>query len=43
MATSGGWDRQASQWVHLAYVPYPMLRQKWQWSLLTLLRQTVQT
>src|SRR5712692_1285490 len=29
MATSGGWDQQAEQWVHLAYVPYPMLRKKW--------------
>ncbi len=22
IATSGGWDPQASQWVHLDYVPY---------------------
>ena len=43
IATSGGWDRQASQWVHLDYVPYPMLRKKWQWHLLTMLRQTVKT
>jgi hypothetical protein len=21
IATSGGWDRQTSQWVHLAYLP----------------------
>ena len=40
IATSGGWDRQASKWVHLEYVPYPMLRKKWQWHLLTMLRQT---
>jgi hypothetical protein len=43
IATSGGWDRQARQWVHLDYLPYPMLRQKWQWYLLTMLRQTVKS
>jgi Putative transposase/Transposase zinc-binding domain len=43
IATSGGWDQQARQWVHLDYLPYPMLRKKWQWSLLTMLRQTVKT
>jgi len=40
-ATSGGWDPQASQWVHLDYLPYPLLRKKWQWHLLTMLRQTL--
>ena len=29
--------------MHLDYVPYPMLRKKWQWHLLTMLRQTVKT
>ena len=43
IATSGGWDQQARQWVHLDYLPYPMLRKKWQWYLLTMLRQTVKT
>jgi hypothetical protein len=43
IATSGGWDPQARQWVHLAYLPYPMLRKKWQWYLLTMLRQTLKT
>jgi hypothetical protein len=43
IATSGGWDQQAKQWVHLDYLPYPMLRKKWQWHLLTMLRQTVKT
>lgn len=43
IATSGGWEPQASQWVHLDYLPYPMLRKKWQWHLLTMLRQTVKT
>jgi Putative transposase len=41
IATSGGWDPQASQWVHLDYLPYPLLRKKWQWHLLTMLRQTL--
>src|SRR4030095_6925155 len=41
IATSGGWDPQANQWVHLDYLPYPLLRKKWQWHLLTMLRQTL--
>jgi hypothetical protein len=43
IATSGGWDQQAQQWIHLDYIPYSMLRKKWQWHLLTMLRQTVKT
>jgi hypothetical protein len=43
IATSGGWESLARQWVHLDYVPYPMLRKKWQWHLLTMLRQTLKT
>jgi hypothetical protein len=43
IATSGGWDLQAKQWVHLEYMPYRLLRKQWQWYLLTMLRQTVQT
>jgi putative transposase/transposase-like zinc-binding protein len=43
IATSGGGDRQGSQWVHLDYVPYRLLRRKWQWHLLTRLRQPVKT
>src|SRR5215813_646678 len=43
IATSGGWEPQARQWVHLDYIPYPMLRKKWQWYLLTMLRQRVKT
>jgi Transposase zinc-binding domain/Putative transposase len=43
IATSGGWDPQASQWVHLDSIPYPLRRKKWQWYLLTMLRQTVKT
>jgi hypothetical protein len=36
IATSGGWDSQARQWIHLDYVPYRLLRKKWQWHLLTI-------
>ena len=43
IATSGGWDQQAQPWIHLDYIPYSMLRKKWQWHLLTKLRQTVKT
>jgi hypothetical protein len=43
IATSGGWDHPGHQWVHLDYLPYAMLRKKWQWHLLTMLRQTVKT
>ena len=43
IATSGGWDAEARQWRHLDYVPYPLWRKKWQWHLLTMLRQTVKT
>lgn len=43
IATSGGWDQKAEQWVHLDYLPYPMLRKKWQWYLLTMLRQILKT
>src|SRR5437016_6507727 len=40
---SGGLDTQASEWVHLDSLPYPRLRKKWQWYVLTMLRQTVKT
>ncbi len=43
IATSGGWDPQASQWIHLDYMPYRLLRKKWQWHLLTMLRQRVKS
>jgi hypothetical protein len=43
IATSGGWDQEAKQWAHIAYLPYSMLRKKWQWYLLTMLRQTLQS
>jgi hypothetical protein len=43
IATSGGWARQAQPWIHRDSIPYALLRKKWQWHLLTMLRQTVKT
>jgi Transposase zinc-binding domain/Putative transposase len=43
LATSGGYDGQRARWEHLQYLPYALLRRKWQWHLLTMLRQTLQT
>jgi len=43
IATSGGYDAQGACWEHLHYLPYALLRRKWQWHLLTMLRQTLKT
>jgi len=43
LATSGGYDDQGERWEHLQYLPYALLRRKWQWHLLTTLRQTLKT
>jgi hypothetical protein len=43
MATSGGFDGQGQRWEHLHYLPYALLRRKWQWHLLTMLRQTLKS
>ena len=43
LATSGGYDAQGERWEHLQYLPYDLLRRKWQWHLLTMLRQTLKT
>ncbi len=43
IATSGGWDEQAQKWVHLGYLPYPMLHKKWQWHALEMVRETLGT
>jgi hypothetical protein len=43
LATSGGYDAQGERWEHLQYLPYALLRRKWQWHLLTMLRQTLKT
>ena len=41
IATSGGWDEQAQKWVHLGYLPYPMLHKQWQWHALEMVRETL--
>src|SRR5216684_7044452 len=43
IATSGGCDGQGRRWEQLHYVPYALLRRKWQWHLLRLVRQTLKT
>jgi putative transposase/transposase-like zinc-binding protein len=43
IATSGGWDEQAQKWVHLGYLPYPMLHKKWQWYALEMCREALKT
>ena len=43
LATSGGYDARGERWEHLPYLPYALLRRKWQWHLLTMLRQTLKT
>src|SRR3989449_5012902 len=43
LATSGGYDAQGARWEHLQYVPYDLLRRKWQWHLLSMVRKTLKT
>ena len=38
-----GYDAQGARWEPLQYLPYALLRRKWQWHLLTMLRQTLKT
>ena len=43
IATSGGLDQKTGKWVHLGYLPYPVLHKKWQWYLLEMLREQLDT
>jgi hypothetical protein len=43
LATSGGYDAQGARWEPLQYLPYALLRRKWPWHLLTMLRRTLET
>jgi Putative transposase/Transposase zinc-binding domain len=43
LATSGGYDEAGERWEHVQYLPYALLRRKWQWHLLSMLRQTLAT
>jgi hypothetical protein len=42
IATSGGDDAPGERWEHGQYLPYALLRRKWQWHLLSMLRQTLE-
>jgi len=43
LATSGGYDAQGARWEHLQYLPYALLRRKWQWHVLSMVRHTLKT
>ena len=43
IATSGGLDQESQKWVHLNYLPYHVLHKKWQWHLLEMLREELDT
>jgi hypothetical protein len=43
IATSGGDDGLGERWEHLQYLPYELLRRKWQWHLLRMVRHTLKT
>jgi hypothetical protein len=43
IATSGGFDSQGQRWEHVEHVPYALLRRKWQWHLLRMVRRMLQT
>jgi Transposase zinc-binding domain/Putative transposase len=43
LATSGGYDAAGERWEHLQYLPYDLLRRTWQWHLLSMMRQTLET
>lgn len=43
LATRGGYDAQGARWEPLQDWPYALLRRKWQWPRLPMLRQTLRT
>jgi hypothetical protein len=43
IATSGGYAEAGECWEHVQYLPYALLRRKWQWHLLSTLRKTLET
>jgi hypothetical protein len=43
IATSGGYDGAQERWEHLSFLPYELLRHKWQWHLLDTFRRTLAT
>jgi hypothetical protein len=43
IATRGGYDGAQERWEHLSFLPYELLRHKWQWHLLDTFRRTLAT
>jgi hypothetical protein len=43
IATSGGYDEVEERWEHLRFLPYELLRHKWQWHLMDTFRKTLAT
>jgi hypothetical protein len=43
IATSGGYDEVEERWEHLSFLPYELLRHKWQWHLMDTCRKTLAT
>jgi hypothetical protein len=43
LATSGGYDAAAERWEHVSFLPYELLRHKWQWHLMDTCRKTLGT
>jgi putative transposase len=43
IATSWGCDASGERWGHVHYLPYALQRRKWQWHLLSMLGQTLET
>ncbi len=43
ISTSGGLDKDSGTWEHLDYLPYPLLHKKWQWHLLEMLKDEIDT
>ena len=43
IATSGGYDVAEERWEHLSFLPYELLRHKWQWHLRDTLRKALET
>jgi len=43
IATSGGYEAAAERWAHWSFLPYELLRHKWQWHLMDTFRKTLET
>jgi Putative transposase/Transposase zinc-binding domain len=43
IATSGGYDEVEKCWEHLSFLPYELLRHKWQWHLMDTFRKILAT